>query len=89
MRLRRKLITAKTDATLADALDALRNLAVGEGDSNQRPLGKLRDDAPQQVAAKLRAKNERLYSADVLGRLLNVSKATAHRWATAKAVVHG
>jgi SpoVK/Ycf46/Vps4 family AAA+-type ATPase len=89
MRLRRKLITSKTDATLADALEALRNLAVGEGDSNQRPLGKLRDYSPQQVAAVLRARNERLYSAEVLGRLLRVSKATAHRWATAKAGLNG
>ena len=37
LRLRRKQITEKTDATLNDAFEALRNLAIGEGES-RRPL---------------------------------------------------
>ena len=89
LRLRRKLITSRGAVTLGDALDALRNLAVGEDNSRRRPLADLRDYAPQQVAAALRARDERLYSAEILGRLLKVSKATAHRWATTKVAAHG
>ena len=88
LRLRRKQITEKTDATLNDAFEALRNLAMGEGES-RRPLVALRGLQPKQIAGALRARNERFYSAELLGRLLGVSKATAHRWATNRTVTNG
>ena len=89
LRLRRKEITGGIDVTLADAFEALRNLAVGDGDAGRRPLAALRDLALPRIAALLRARDERLYSAALLGRLLSVSKATAHRWATAEATLNG
>ncbi len=85
LRLRRKQITGGADVTLAAAFEALRNLAVGDGDAGRRPLAGLRDLALPRIAALLRARDERLYSAATLGRLLSVSKATAHRWATTEA----
>jgi hypothetical protein len=90
LRLRRKQITSKNDdVSLGAAFEALRNLAVGDGDARRRPLAELRDYAPQQIATALRRRNAKLYSAEILGRLLSVSKATAHRWTTTKAPVHG
>ena len=89
LRLRRKQITGGTDFTLSDAFEALRNLAVGDGDHGRRPLAGLRDLPLPRIAALLRARNDRLYSAAILGRLLSVSKATAHRWATTEATLHG
>jgi hypothetical protein len=38
----------------------------------------------QQMAGALRDRNQRLYSAEILGRLLGTSKATAYRWATTR-----
>jgi ATP-dependent 26S proteasome regulatory subunit len=89
LRLRRKQITDKADATLHDAFEALRNIAIGEGEERRAPLSVLRGMTVQQMAAALRNRNDRLYSAEILGRLLGTSKATAYRWATTKVVEHG
>ena len=89
LRLRRKQITARTEATLNDAFEALRNIAIGEGESRRRPLAEIRGFPPKQIAGALRARNKRLYSAELIGRLLGVSKATAHRWATNRTVTNG
>lgn len=89
LRLERKQITEQSDATLAGAFTALRNIGIGEGEARRSTLSALREMSPRQVARALRERNERLYSAEILGRLLGVSKATAHRWATTRLVANG
>ena len=89
LRLERKQITEKSDATLAGAFTALRNIGIGEGETRRATLSALREMSPRQVARTLRERDKRLYSAEILGRLLGVSKATAHRWATTRLVANG
>ena len=89
LRLERKQITEKSDATLAGAFTALRNIGIGEGEARRATLSTLREMSPRQVARALRERDERLYSAEILGRLLGVSKATAHRWVTTRLVANG
>ena len=89
LRLERKQITEKSDATLAGAFTALRNIGIGEGETRRATLSALREMSPRQVARALRERDERLYSAEILGRLLGVSKATAHRWATTRLIANG
>ena len=89
LRLERKQITEKSDATLAGAFTALRNIGIGEGEARRATLSTLREMSPRQVARALREREERLYSAEILGRLLGVSKATAHRWVTTRLVANG
>ena len=89
LRLERKQITEKSDATLAGAFTALRNIGIGEGEARRATLSALRQMSPRHLARALRERNERLYSAEILGRLLGVSKATAHRWATTRLVTNG
>ena len=89
LRLERKQITEKSDATLAGAFTALRNIGIGEGETRRATLSALREMSPRQVARALRERDERLYSAEILGRLLGVSKATAHRWVTTRLVANG
>ena len=84
-----KQITEKSDATLAGAFTALRNIGIGEGETRRATLSALREMSPRQVARALRERDERLYSAEILGRLLGVSKATAHRWVTTRLVANG
>ena len=89
LRLERKQITETSDATLAGAFTALRNIGIGEGETRRATLSALREMSPRQVARALRERDERLYSAEILGRLLGVSKATAHRWATTRLIANG
>ena len=89
LRLERKQIIEKSDATLAGAFTALRNIGIGEGEARRATLSALRQMSPRHLARALRERNERLYSAEILGRLLGVSKATAHRWATTRLVTNG
>ena len=89
LRLERKQITEKSDATLAGAFTALHNISIGEGEARRPTLSALREMSPRQVARALRERDERLYSAESIGRLLGVSKATAHRWATTRLVTNG
>jgi len=88
-RLKRKTITDDAAPTLADVFSALFNLAIGEGEERRSALSALKGKSPRQVAQVLRNRNERLYSSEVLGRLLGVSKATAHRWAATRMVDDG
>jgi ATP-dependent 26S proteasome regulatory subunit len=80
LRMQRKQITEKTTSTLHDAFGALRNIAIGEGEDRRAQLSALKGMSPPEIASALRKRNARLYSGEVLGRLLGVSKATAHRW---------
>lgn len=77
-RLKRRRITTEQVPDLKDALQILRNLGIGEGES-RRFLSTLKDADEQQFAQALRARNPDLYSHSALARLLGVSKATAYR----------
>jgi len=89
LRLKRKQITEKTTPTLADTFVALRNIAIGEGEERRSVLSSIKGQPGRDIARTLRKRNEKLYSAETLGRLLGVSKATAHRWATIRMVDNG
>lgn len=80
LRLHRRRITAEVPPTVADALEALRNLSTGEGESG-RFLAKLSKSSPEELAAALRKRDAKLFSLSAIASLLGVSKATAHRWA--------
>jgi len=89
LRLQRKRASEKAEPTLADTFAALRNIAIGEGEERRALLSAIKGSSPRDIARTLRDRNERLYSTEVLGRLLGVSKATAHRWATIRSVDNG
>jgi len=80
LRLHRRRITAQVPPTVADALEALRNLSTGEGEAG-RFLAKLSKASPEELASALRKRNAKLFSLSALANLIGVSKATAHRWA--------
>lgn len=84
LRLKRKHIAEKISPALSDAFSALLNIAIGEGEERRAPISSIKDLPPQQVAHVLRQRNARLYSAEILGRLLGVSKPTAYRWAVTR-----
>ncbi len=86
LRVQRKNISAQTTVTLADIFAALRNIAVGEGQERRAAISALRGLSPREVGRTLRDRNARLYSAEVIARLLGVSKVTAHRWATTREI---
>lgn len=88
IRLHRRRITSQAQPTLHDALLALQNLAMGEGEG-RRFLSALTDKEPEQVAKMLRMRNPKLYSHAAIARLLGVSKTTATRWATEGAMTNG
>ena len=88
LRVQRKQITNKIAPTLSDVFAALQNIAIGEGEERRAPLSALKSLSPRGIARVLRLRNERLYSAELIGRLLAVSKSTAHRWAMMGAVGH-
>ena len=89
LRLERKQIVEKYVATLADAFTALRNIGIGEGEARRATISGLHGMSPRQIARALRERDERLYSAEILGRLLGVSKATAYRWTVTRLVTNG
>ncbi len=89
LRLKRKQITTKTDPSLHDAFIALQNLSSGEGEQRRQCLANFREMSPQAIAVALKERNERLYSSEILGRLLGVSKATAYRWVTIRLNTNG
>lgn len=89
LRLERKQIVEKYVATLADAFTALRNIGIGEGEARRATISGLHGMSPRQIARALRERDERLYSAEILGRLLGVSKATAYRWTVTRVVTNG
>ena len=86
LRLQRRRVMLREQPELKDAVDALRAVAIGEGE-DRKFLTRLKANAPPEVAAALRRRNPKLYSHAALGRLLGVSKATAFRWTQEK--VHG
>ena len=59
LRLERKQITEKSDATLAGAFTALHNIGIGEGEARRPTLSALREMSPRQVARALRERDER------------------------------
>ena len=89
LRLERKQIVEKYVATLADAFTALLNIGIGEGEARRATISGLHGMSPRQIARALRERDERLYSAEILGRLLGVSKATAYRWTVTRLVTNG
>ena len=78
LRLRRQEIALEKPARLQDAFGSLRQLAVG--DPNSRGfLSGLARLGPAELATALRTRNPELYSFQMIGRLLGVSKTTAFR----------
>ena len=76
---RRRIVTAEQPA-LHDALQALQNLAIGEGE-DRRFIASLKGRAPDDIAGLLRARDTKRYSYAAISDLLGVSKSTAERWA--------
>lgn len=89
LRLRRKQITEKKKPELEDTFTALQNMAVGEGEARRTVFSSLEGLSNPDIAQTLRARDENLYSMETLGRLLGVSKATAHRWVKAEEEANG
>ena len=88
IRLHRRRITSQVPPTLHDALLALQNLGMGEGDG-RRFLSALIDKEPEQIAKMLRTRNPKLYSHAAIARLLGVSKTTVIRWTKEGAMTNG
>ena len=86
LRLHRRRVTLREQPKLKDAVDALRGLAIGEGE-DRRFLAALTGSTPPIIVAALRRRNPKLYSYAALGHLFGVSKATACRWS--KEEIHG
>ena len=86
LRLHRRRIMLHEQPDLKDAVEALRGVAIGEGEG-RRFLAGYKASAAPELAAALRARNAKLYSHAALGRLLGVSKTTAYRWTQEEA--HG
>jgi SpoVK/Ycf46/Vps4 family AAA+-type ATPase len=80
LRIHRKRITNENGLLIRDAFVALKNLCNGEGESRREPMTLLVNQSPHDIAKILRARDKQIYSTDVLGKILGVSKATAHRW---------
>lgn len=78
LRLRRQEIASEKTDRLHDAFRALRQLAPGDPNSN-RFLLHVSSLSSEEIARVLRARNAKLYSYNILARLLGVSKATAFR----------
>jgi SpoVK/Ycf46/Vps4 family AAA+-type ATPase len=78
-RLKRRRITTSAEPCLQDAVTALRNVGLGEGEG-RRFLSQLKAFDARMLAAALRKRNPKLYSHAALAALLGVSKATACRW---------
>ncbi len=79
LRLHRRRVTRRVEPRFKDAFNALRGVALGEGEG-RRFLAGLKASDPPNIAAVLRRRNPTLYSYAALGHLLGVSKATAYRW---------
>ncbi len=86
LRLHRRRVTLREQPKLKEAVDALRGVAIGEGEG-RRFLAALTGSTSPIVAAALRRRNPKLYSYAALGNLFGVSKATACRWS--KEEIHG
>lgn len=86
-RLHRRRIVTEKQPSLHDALQALQNLAMGEGEE-RRFLSAFKDKDPAYMVNMLRARNEKRYSYGAIGDLLGVSKTTAERWAAKEGVTH-
>lgn len=78
LRLRRQEIASAKKARLQDAFRALHQLAPGDPNSS-RFLSALSGSSPSEIACVLRARNPKLYSFQMIARLVGVSKATAFR----------
>lgn len=79
-RLHRRRIVTREHPALHDALQALQNLAIGEGE-DRRFVATLKDKDPDNIAGLLRARDAKRYSYAAISDLLGVSKSTAERWA--------
>ena len=79
LRLRRQVIITKKKQTLRDAFIGLRRLASGDV-KNGKFILELGDD-DSEIAKKLNQRNSKLYSSSSVASLLEVSRATANRWA--------
>jgi len=76
---RRRIVTGEHPA-LHDALQALQNLSIGEGE-DRRFVSSLKGKDPDDIAGLLRARDAKRYSYAAISDLLGVSKSTAERWA--------
>ena len=80
LRLHRRRITRREEATVGQAFEVLQNLSLGEGEE-RRFLSAFKAADRHSIALKLRERNPKLYSHAGIAQRLGVSKATAHRWA--------
>ncbi len=85
VRLNRQRIVTRSQPSLHDAFNILRNLGLGGG-ANRRFLSQIKEQSPTHVATSLRKRNPKLYSHAALGELLGTSKATAYRWTSLEEV---
>lgn len=85
LRMHRRRITTKVVPQLHDAFQALRSIAMGEGES-RRFLATVKDQDTHGVASALRERNPKLFSHAAVAQLLGVSKTTAHRLTLIKGV---
>ena len=80
LRLRRQEIASAKNLRLHQAFRALFQLAPGVNDSARFILN-VSTLSTREAARVLRARDSKLYSFQILARILNVSKATAFRYA--------
>jgi SpoVK/Ycf46/Vps4 family AAA+-type ATPase len=85
LRMHRRRITTKVIPQLLDAFQALRSIAMGEGES-RRFLATVKGQDTHCIASALRERNPKLFSHAAVAQLLGVSKATAHRLTLVKGV---
>lgn len=79
-RLHRRRIVTREHPALHDALQALQNLSIGEGE-DRRFVSSLKGKDQNDIAGLLRARDAKRYSYAAISDLLGVSKSTAERWA--------
>ena len=79
-RIKRRQKTLDVPVSLHDLFPVLRNLGIG-GQESSSFISSLTQANDTELVSALRIRNPKLYSYALLSRLLNVSKATAHRLA--------
>jgi hypothetical protein len=75
-------IKRQKSTELHNIFSVLRNLSIGGDQESTRLINSLTHADDQEIIMALRKRNSKLYSYALLSRLINVSKAKAHRLAT-------
>jgi len=87
-RIKRQNIVSKKHPTVRDAFIGLKRLALGDQEA-MKFLSALKHDNDHTIARRLKERNPKLYSHANLALILDVSKATAHRWSKKESVMNG